>query len=77
VIAVNTTIDLNISAYIPDEFFGSSLDKMNFYRELESVENSEDLGAVIQEFKQINSEFPATTQNLFDLLSLKFKAGEF
>ena len=74
---INTTIDLNISAYIPDEFFGSSMDKMNFYRELESVDNSEDLQTIIDEFKTINPEFPPEAQNLFNLLKLKFRAWSF
>ena len=72
---INTTIDLNISAYIPDEFFGSSMDKMNFYRELETVESVEDLQTIIDEFKQTNPELPPETQNLFTLLRLKFVAA--
>ena len=87
---INTSIDLNISAYIPDSFFGSSMDKMNFYRELESVDNSEDLQIIIDEFQQHltpalsceerelgNSEFSPETQNLFNLLKLKFQAWEY
>jgi transcription-repair coupling factor (superfamily II helicase) len=74
---INTSIDLNISAYIPDSYFGSSMDKMNFYRELETVENTEDLQTIIAEFQQINSELPPETQNLFALLKLKFIAGDY
>lgn len=111
-IKVNTSIDLNISAYIPDDFFGSSMDKMNFYRELESVDNIEDLELIIEGFvpiaspqsssnaspqdlpveivreREINDREMNTppdkgdgglapeTQNLFDLLRLKFAAGK-
>jgi len=74
---VNTSIDLNISAYIPDSFFGSSMDKMNFYRELETVENTEDLQTIIAEFQHVNSQLPPETQNLFALLHLKFIASSY
>ena len=74
---INTSIDLNISAYIPDSFFGSSMDKMNFYRELETVENTEDLQTIIAEFQQINAQLPPETENLFALLKLKFIASSY
>jgi transcription-repair coupling factor (superfamily II helicase) len=40
---INTTIDLNIEAYLPNDFFTSELDKLNFYREIESIKDLEDL----------------------------------
>jgi transcription-repair coupling factor (superfamily II helicase) len=48
---VDTTIDLPISAYIPDEAFSSDIEKIHFYRELESVRSEEELAEVIEPLK--------------------------
>jgi transcription-repair coupling factor (superfamily II helicase) len=37
----------------------------------------EDLENIISDFKEINKNTPATTNNFFDLLKLKLKASEF
>ncbi len=74
---INTTIDLNISAFIPDYFFSSELDKINFYREIESLETWEDLENIITDFKEINSDIPSETNNFFTLLELKLIASQY
>lgn len=74
---INTTIDLNIWAYIDELYFSSELDKINFYREIESLNSLEDLDNIISDFKEINKNLPVTTNNFFDLLKLKLKASEF
>lgn len=74
---IRTTIDLNIWAYIDDTYFSSELDKINFYREIESLESLEDLENIILDFKEINKNTPVTTNNFFDLLKLKLKASKF
>lgn len=74
---INTKIDLNIWAYIDDLYFSSELDKINFYREIESLDNIEDLENIILDFKEINQNTPITTNNFFDLLKLKLKASKF
>ena len=72
-----TSIDLNISAFIPDYFFNSQLDKINFYREIESLETIEDLNNIIEDFKEINKNIPYETKIFFDLLKLKIKASNY
>ena len=74
---INTTIELNIWAYIADSYFTSELDKINFYRELESLNDLNDLENIISDFKDINSDIPKTTNNFFDLLKLKLKASKY
>ncbi len=51
---VDTTIDLNISAYLEDDFFDSDLDKLNFYREIESISSLEELDNLIEDFKEFS-----------------------
>ena len=70
-------IELNISAQIPDDFFSSSLDKINFYREIELVNYLEDLKEIIKDFKELNPIFPEETNNLFLLLKLRLKAWKY
>ncbi len=38
-----TYIDLQLNTYVPEEYFLSEADKLNFYREIESIENLEDI----------------------------------
>jgi len=70
-------IDLNIWAFILDDFFASSLDKINFYREIETLNSLEDLNDIIKDFKELNNDFPQETNNLFLLLKLRLKAGKY
>jgi len=60
---INTIIDLNIGAYISDEFFNWELDKLNFYRELESLTSLQDLNNMIQDFKSLNNPFDENIQD--------------
>lgn len=74
---VPVKIDLNIEAYIPNTFFTSELDKINFYRELENIDDLESLKNIIEDFKQINQNMKKSTINFFDLLKLKIEAKKF
>lgn len=69
-IQVDTKIDLMISAGVPDEYFLSETDKLNFYREIELIQNKEDLDYLKESFfeNSKNSEIPEQTQHLFELL---------
>jgi transcription-repair coupling factor (superfamily II helicase) len=40
---ISTKIDINIAASLPDSYFLSETDKLNFYREIESLEDISDL----------------------------------
>ncbi len=74
---INTTIDLKMESYIPQDYFSSELDKINFYREIESLRTIEDLNNLISDFEEINSNIPKETKNLFDLLQLKILASQY
>lgn len=72
-----TQIDLQISAYIDDKFFHSELDKINFYREIESLEEMEDLENIIQDFQEINEGLTDETKNFFSLLKIKILSQQY
>jgi transcription-repair coupling factor (superfamily II helicase) len=74
---LQTSIDLQIWAYIDEQFFDSELDKINFYRELEALDTLEELDEIIQDFLTLNSQIPLETQNFFSLLKIKLKAPEY
>ena len=77
---IHTKIDLPIGAFVHDSFFSSELDKLNFYREIESINNKNDLDTIIDNFTQLQNyqeTVPKETQNLFNLLHLKIYADSF
>lgn len=71
------SIDLNISALIPDTYFNGEIDKINFYREIETIRDKEELNGVMEEFKSINPDFSPETENLFNILKCKILAKKF
>ncbi len=76
-VPVPVMIELNLWAYIDNSYFSSELDKINFYREIESLNSLKDLENIISDFKEINSEIPKETINFFNLLKLKLKASSY
>lgn len=71
---INTTIELNIPVYVSSEYFMSELDKMNFYREAQSITNSEELDNLKKSFKDFNLHLDDNTKLFFDMLALKIEA---
>ncbi len=74
---IDIKIDLGLNAYLPDSFFLNESDKLNFYREIESLNKEEDLDNLIDDFKKVNDYFSEEVENLFDLLRLKIRASKF
>jgi len=74
---IETKIDLDIDIFIPDSFFSSELDKINFYREIELINNLEDLKEIKKDFFQTNLNIPESTENLFNLLELKLLSSKY
>jgi transcription-repair coupling factor (superfamily II helicase) len=74
---MDISIDLNISALIPESYFNGEIDKINFYREIEMIKDEQELNGVIEEFENINPDFPPETENLFDILKCKIQAKSF
>jgi len=71
------SIDIPLSASIPDTYFQSETDKIQFYREIESLQNLDELEAMIQWFIEVNPDIPLSTQNLFSLLRVKILARDY
>ena len=75
----NTYIDLNIAASIPDSYFLSETDKLQFYREIELIEEQEDLIYLKRQFFQWETigTLSESTKNLFLILECQIIAREF
>ncbi|MDD5197901.1 MAG: CarD family transcriptional regulator [Candidatus Gracilibacteria bacterium] len=61
-------IELDISYFIDSDFFDSELDKIRFFRNIESVETLEDLEYTHKTFEEANEKLPESFENLFLLL---------
>lgn len=72
-----TIIDLNVESYINDNYFNSDTDKINFYKEIENIENLNDLNLLIQDFININWSLSKQEKNLFDVIKLRILSNEY
>ena len=74
-------IDIPISMGIPDEFFTGEGDKLNFYREIESLETHEDIQILADQLQGENPELFSKSkrniQNLFLLLHLQVEGKKY
>lgn len=61
-------IELDISYFIESDFFDSELDKIRFFRNIESIETLEDLEYTHKTFEEANEKLPESFENLFLLL---------
>ncbi len=73
---VDTVIDLPISAYIPDEAFSSDVEKIHFYRELESVRSEEELMEIIRVLETRIDISESAIDHLFLLIRTRLKLSE-
>ncbi len=69
-------IDINVTAYIPDEWVGSSEQKMIEYKRLADVKNSVELDYIVDEWKDRFSKPPECVENLIKLIKLRLAATE-
>ena len=71
-----TIVDINITAYIPDEWVGSGEQKMIEYKRLSDVKNEVELDYIVSEWKDRFSRIPDEVDNLIKLIKLRLIATE-
>lgn len=71
-----TIVDINITAYIPDEWVGSSEQKMIEYKRLSDVKSQVELDYIIEEWKDRFSNPPDCVQNLIKLIKIRLAATD-
>ena len=71
-----TIVDINITAYIPDEWVGSKEQKMIEYKRLSDVRNETELNYIVSEWKDRFSRIPDEVENLIKLIKIRLLATE-
>ena len=69
-------IDVNITAFIPDEWVGSAEQKMIEYKRLSDVKNETELDYIISEWKDRFSKIPDEVESLIKLIRLRLAATD-
>ena len=66
-----TTIDMNIHAYIPDKYISDEYLKLDIYKRIASISNQEEYEEMLEELIDRFGEPPKTVQNLLAVVKLK------
>jgi len=69
-------IDINTTAFIPDDWVGSTEQKMIEYKRLADVKNENELEHITAEWKDRFSKIPEEVENLIKLIKLRLLATE-
>ncbi len=73
---IPTIVDINVTAYIPDDWVGSSEQKMIEYKRLADVKSSVELDYIVEEWKDRFAKPPECVENLIKLIRLRLCATE-
>ena len=71
-----TIVDINVTAYIPDEWVGSTEQKMIEYKRLSDVKNETELNYIVSEWKDRFSRIPDEVENLIKLIKIRLTATD-
>ncbi len=71
-----TIVDINVTAYIPDEWVGSTEQKMIEYKRLSDVKNETELNYIVSEWKDRFSRIPEEVENLIKLIKIRLTATD-
>ena len=64
-------VELEIPYFVDDEFFGSEMDKLSFFRTIERADDEEDLKFIRESFMENNSRIPENLDNIFNMVRLR------
>ncbi len=73
---VQTIVDINVTAFIPDEWVGSKEQKMIEYKRLADVKNETELDYIVSEWRDRFSKAPESVENLIKLIKLRLSASK-
>ena len=69
-----TIVDINVTAFIPEDWVGSKEQKMIEYKRLADVKNETELNYIISEWKDRFSKIPKEVDNLTKLVQIRLMA---
>lgn len=73
---VQTIVDINVTAFIPDEWVGSAEQKMIEYKRLADVKNDVELDYITEEWKDRFAKPPESVENLIKLIRIRLAASD-
>ncbi|NSW92539.1 MAG: transcription-repair coupling factor [Firmicutes bacterium] len=73
---VEITIDLNINAYIDDEYINTEIQKIEMYKKIASIENEEDMLDIRDELLDRYGELTPPVENLIQIAYIKALAKD-
>ena len=73
---VSTIVDINVTAFIPDEWVGSAEQKMIEYKRLADVKNDVELDYITEEWKDRFAKPPESVENLIKLIRIRLAASD-
>lgn len=73
---VATIVDINVTAFIPDDWVGSSEQKMIEYKRLADVKNDVELDYITEEWKDRFAKPPESVENLIKLIRIRLAASD-
>lgn len=73
---VATIVDINVTAFIPDEWVGSAEQKMIEYKRLADVKNDVELDYITEEWKDRFAKPPESVENLIKLIRIRLAASD-
>ncbi len=71
-----TIVDINVTAFIPDEWVGSADQKMIEYKRLADVKSEIELDYITEEWKDRFAKPPESVENLIKLIRIRLAATE-
>ena len=66
-----TSVDLNVDAYIPDSYISNEFQKLDIYKRIAGIETQQDYDDMLEELLDRFGEPPRTVQNLLAIAKLK------
>ena len=73
---VDTIVDINVTAFIPDDWVGSKEQKMIEYKRLADVKTDVELDYITEEWKDRFSKPPESVENLIKLIRIRLAASD-
>lgn len=68
---IDIKIDLNLDVYIPDNYINDENEKINIYKKISTIENSQDHYNIIDELTDRFGDIPKSVQNIIDIAYIK------
>ena len=72
--AFETSIELNVNAYIPIKFISNEMQKLEIYKKIASIQTEQDYFDLQEEIEDRYGDLPRSVQNLLEIALLKSEA---